>query len=181
MRRTLPLLLALLGSTTQAADPLIWGETSNWSNFETAFDNTDKWQEVQQQLPPYPKPDNFIAISLGPRFGNRFLVDYPSVTAGEDGVVRYSVVVESPSGARTVNFEGMRCATGERKLYAFGHGDYKSGGVWARNRYAKWEPILSRNDYRRELFHHYFCTVDGAAKLPEIQRYLKTGGFYKSE
>ena len=71
----------------------------------------------------------------------------------------------------------MRCSTGERKLYAFG----RKGGEWSRNRYAKWEPIQGRglNDFRNELFHHYFCTVEGPASLPEIRRNLKSGGFYR--
>ena len=103
------------------------------------------------------------------------------MSAGSDGVVRYSVVVKSPAGAETISFEGMRCTTGERKLYAFGRADGKGGGAWSRNRNAKWEPIQTRNDFRGELFYHYFCTVEGAAQLPDIQRNLKSGGFYKQD
>jgi len=182
MRRTLPLLLALFSLTAHAADPLIWGENNR--QFEYDFDeNTKPWQEIQNQLPPYPKPENFFPISLGARSSNQFFVDYASVSASEDGVVRYSVVVKSPSGAETVSFEGMRCTSGERKLYAFGRGDNKGGGEWSRNRNAKWEPIQGRslNDFRRELFYHYFCTVEGAVKLPDIQRNLKSGGLYNRD
>ncbi|MDP2433004.1 MAG: CNP1-like family protein [Pseudomonadota bacterium] len=183
MRRTLPFLLSLLCLTAHAAEnPLIWGEDNKWGQFEYEFDDTAKWNEVQHQLPPYPKPENFIPITLGARSSNQFFVDYASVSAGDDGVVRYGMVVRSPSGAETVSFEGMRCTTGERKLYAFGHKTDK-GGEWSRNRYAKWEPIRGRslNDFRRELFYHYFCTVEDAAKLPDIQRHLKSGGFYRQD
>ena len=179
MRRTLPLLLALVSWAALAAEnPMIWGDSGDWGQFDREFEDSAKWQELQQQLPPYPKPENFIPIPLGARSGNQFFVDYASVSAGKDGVVRYSIVARSPSGAETVSFEGMRCTTGERKLYAFGHDDR---GVWSRNRYAKWEPIQGRslNDFRRELFHHYFCTVEGAVKLSDIQRNLKSGGFYR--
>lgn len=181
MRRSLILFLALTVLPAHAADnPLIWGENANWSEFEYEFDDTAKWSELQHQLPPYPKPDNFIAIPMGGRSSNEFFVDYASVSAGADGVVRYSMVIRSPAGAETVSFEGMRCETGERKLYAFGHANDR-GGEWSRNRYAKWEPIQGRslNDFRRELFYHYFCTVEGAARLPDIQRNLKSGGFYR--
>jgi hypothetical protein len=184
MRRTLPFLLSLCCLTAQAAeDTLIWGENSNWNQFEHEFEDTAKWQELQHQLPPYPRQENFIPIPLGARSSNQFFVDYASVSAGQDGVVRYSVVIRSPSGAETISFEGMRCKTGERKLYAFGHGDGKGGGQWSRNRYAKWEAIQTRslNDFRGELFYHYFCTVEGAAQLPDIQRNLKSGGFYKQD
>jgi hypothetical protein len=182
MRRTLPLLLALFSWAALADEsPLIWGEDNKWGQFESEFDDTAKWQELQHQLPPYPRPENFIPIPLGARSSNQFFVDYTSVSAGKDGVVRYSVVVKSPSGAETVSFEGMRCTTGERKLYAFGHS--ARGGEWSRNRYAKWEPIQGSglNDFRRELFYHFFCIVEGAAQLPDIQRNLKTGGFYNRD
>lgn len=184
MRHLALLLLTLLTCTVHAADTgFIGGEKDKWNQFEYEFDDTAKWQEVQHQLPPYPKADNFIPISLGARSSNQFFVDYASVTASDDGVVRYGMVIKSPSGAETVSFEGMRCTTGERKLYAFGRSDGKGGGEWSRNRHAKWEPIRGRslNDFRRELFYHYFCTVEGAVKLPDIQRHLKSGGFYQQE
>jgi hypothetical protein len=182
MRHALLLLLSLVSLAANAVDPLIWGEQER--QFDYDFDaNTKPWQEIQSLMPAYPKPEHFIAIPLGARSSNQFFIDYPSVTAGEDGVVRYSMVIRSPSGAETISFEGMRCTTGERKLYAFGHGDGKGGGQWSRNRNARWEPIQGRslNDFRRELFYHYFCTVDAPAKLPAIQRNLKTGGKYTSE
>lgn len=181
MRHLSTLLFALLACAAHAADSgFIGGEKDKWGQFEYDFDDNAKWQELQHQLPPYPKPENFIAIPLGARSSNQFFVDFASVTAGDDGVVRYSMVIKSPSGAETVSFEGMRCETGERKLYAFGRASEK-GGEWSRNRYARWEPIQGRslNDFRRELFFHYFCTVEGAAKLPAIQHNLKTGGFYR--
>ena len=184
MHRILTLVFSLLALPLHAADPLIWGETGNWNQFESDFDeNTKAWKEVQGQIPPYPKPENFVPISLGTTSSNRFFVDYASVTASEDGVVRYSIVVKSPAGAETISFEGMRCSTGERKLYAFGRSDGKGGGEWSRNRYPKWEAIQrnSLNDFRRVLFHHYFCTVEGAVKLSDIQRNLKSGGLYNGD
>ncbi len=180
MRLTLPLLLALCALAAHADDPKTWDNSDVWNRFEDKFDDSAKWQEVRQQLPAYPKPEHFIPIVLGARSSNHFYVDYPSVSVGTDGVVRYSMVVESPSGARTVNFEGIRCATGERKLYAFGHDDGHGGGTWSRNRYARWDAITVRsgNDYRNELYNHYFCALDAAASLADIQQSLKSGGHY---
>jgi len=40
-------------------------------------------------------------------------IDSKSLSVGTDGVVRYSVVIVSGSGARNVLFEGLRCATRE--------------------------------------------------------------------
>ena len=43
------------------------------------------------------------------------LIDQRTQAIGEDGVVRYVLVVRSASGAESVSFEGLRCATGERR------------------------------------------------------------------
>ncbi len=178
MRRIYLLVLALLSLPAHAVDPWAWEKGSGGNNtFEGNFDDDTKpWKEVAAQLPAYPKADNLISITVGATSANQFFVDYPSVSADNDGVVRYTILIRSPSGAETVNYEGLRCTTGERKMYAFGH----PGGEWSRNRYAKWEPIQARNQksYRRELFYHYFCTVDAAANLAKIQFLLKSGGFY---
>ena len=60
--------------------------------------------------------------------GQSLFVDEASVHYGSDDVIRYTMVIVSPSGARNVTFEGMRCETGERRLYAFGRAD----GSWSR-------------------------------------------------
>ena len=151
---------------------------AEWGKFEYDFDEDKKpWQEVQAQLPAYPKPENLIPITVSSATSNRFFVDSASVSVGEDNVVRYTVVVRSPSEAQTVNYEGMRCETGERKIYAFGH----EGKEWSRNRYARWEPIKGRQQtgYHRELFFHYFCPGgEGMPVLGKIRYRLKTGGYY---
>lgn len=183
MRRTLAFAtLFLIGAAHAAGSPesWIWGDSYR-GNFEYGFDDNAKaWQEVQTQIPPYPKAENLVAFEVSSATSNKFFVDFPSVSTGADGVVRFTVVVKSPAGAETVSFEGMRCDIGERKLYAFGRSDGKGGGEWSRNRYAKWEVIKDRQQtsYQRELFYHYFCTVEGAADLKFIQRMLKTGGLY---
>ena len=166
-----------------SSQALIWGDSYNLSNFEHDFDeNTKKWTEVQAQLPPYPKKDNLMRFEVSSSTSNTFFIDYPSITVGSDGVVRYTVLIRSPSGAETVNYEGMRCETGERKLYAFGRKN-DAGGEWSRNRYAKWELIPARqaSSHQRELFFHYLCTVDTAGDLKKIQFAVKQGGVRRGE
>lgn len=153
---------------------------AGWSDFEYDFDEDKKpWQEVQAQLPAYPRPDGLVPFEVSAASQNRHYVDEGSLSVGEDGVVRYTVVVRTAGGAENVSFEGMRCATGERKLYAFG----RPNGEWVRNRYARWEPIQTRQatGYHRELFYHYFCTVEGGADLAAIRRNLRRGGLYRDD
>ena len=148
-------------------------------HFDRDFDQDMSWQEVTTQMPAAPKPDNLLEFTLEKNSGYRYFVDGASLSVGDDGVVRYTVIAQSPSGARTVSFEGMRCAEGERKLYAFGHAD----GSWSRNRTAKWESIQARdpNSYQRALFYHYFCVQGVKRTVPELQRVLRAGGVFQRD
>jgi hypothetical protein len=174
MRALLPLMMIL------SLPPALAG----WGDFEYHFDDDKKpWQEVQAQLPAYPRAERLIPFEVSAASRNRHYIDDASLSVGEDGVVRYTVVVRTPGGAENVSFEGMRCETGERKLYAFGRPDGRGGGEWSRNRHARWEPIQARQatGYHRELFYHYLCTVEGKGNLAAIRRYLKQGGLYRSD
>lgn len=113
------------------------------------------WEEVSAQLPPYPKNENLLPFAVSSATSNKFMIDAASLTVGKDGVVRYSVVIESPRGARTVNYEGMRCDTGEYKIYGFGQPD----GKWTENKRAAWEFLKQRSllSYHKALFEDYFC------------------------
>ncbi|HRH81183.1 MAG TPA: CNP1-like family protein [Thiobacillaceae bacterium] len=177
MRSTFPL-LAILALLAPAA------ALSGWGDFEYDFDADKKpWQEVQAQLPAYPKAGHLIPFEVSSASRHKHFIDSTSLSAGEDGVVRYTVVVKTSGGAENVSFEGLRCTTGERKLYAFGRSDGKGGGEWSRNRYARWEPIPARQaaSYQRELFFHYFCTVDGPGDMQVIRRALGQGGIRRGE
>jgi hypothetical protein len=64
-------------------------------------------------------------------------------------------VIEAVGGAKNVSFEGIRCASGERRLYAYGHPD----GTWSKARNAGWETIQFRSllSYQKALYEDYFC------------------------
>lgn len=185
MRYLAIFLLCLCNAQAQAnSEATVWGDSYGLGNFESDFDeNAKAWKEIQSQLPPYPKAEGLIEFDVSAATSNRFYIDYNSLSVGKDGVVRYAVLIRSPTGAETVNFEGMRCETGERKLYAFGRQDGKGGGEWSRNRYARWDPIPARqaSSHQRELFFHYLCTVDTAGDLQKIQYAVKRGGVRRGD
>ena len=163
-KRLVPLLLLFLSAPALAE-----------FSFEYDFDaHVKPWKEIQASLPAAPKAGDLVPLDLGPATHNRFSVDRASVSVGPDRVVRYTVVIRTEGGARNVDYEGMRCATAEQKIYAFGRAD----GKWSRNDYARWAPIRFHgpNDYQGELFQHYFCTVGGAADMTVIRRALAGGG-----
>lgn len=132
------------------------------------------WVEVKSELPPYPKPENLIAFQVSPADPNRYFVDAASISVGRDGVVRYTVVIKSPAGAQNVLFEGIRCDTRSRKLYAFGHRD----GTWSKPRDSEWKPIeaLRQSQYQRMLYSDFFCPGGIIVKSPaEAISALKAG------
>src|SRR3569623_629542 len=108
------------------------------SNFEEDFDDQDNpWQEFAVHLPAPPLPANLVPFYVSPTATQSFAIDAKSVSVGADGVVRYTMVASSPSGAKSISYEGIRCQLQQKKLYAFGHPD----GTWSRSRRDQWEPL----------------------------------------
>jgi hypothetical protein len=164
----LVLSLAVLPAWADSNDSLIFGNSPE-NQFE---DESKPWQEVQALLPAYPKQENLLAFSVSSATSNRYAIDSASLSVGTDGVVRYTVVIDSPRGARTVNFEGMRCDPSEYKIYAFGHADNN----WSKNPHAKWEPYKLRSllSYHKSLYENYFCPNGiGVRNAAEAARNLK--------
>jgi hypothetical protein len=145
---------------------LLAGAASAQSHFEEEFDDADKpWQEIAIQLPAAPKPENLLSFYVSSTATQIFAIDAASISLGEDGVVRYVLVSTSEAGAKNVSYEGIRCSTYEKKLYAFGRPD----GTWSRSRRDRWERITTNASNRQHaaLAKDYFCeglTVAGDAK-----------------
>ncbi|MDR2788211.1 MAG: CNP1-like family protein [Candidatus Accumulibacter sp.] len=113
-------------------------------------------REAEVHLPAFPEPENLIPFTVGSVRGTHFSIDEKSISVDSDGTIRYSLVVISPSGARNVSFEGMRCATGERRAYAFGRPDR----TWSKARSDKWIRIQGgNNSHHVALFADYFCAI----------------------
>ncbi|KAF3998643.1 CNP1-like family protein [Glaciimonas immobilis] len=124
--------------------------------FDDDFDNEVKtWQELAVQLPPQPQAANLVPFYVSPTSTMKFAIDVKSITAGSDGVVRYTLVSTSSAGAENISYEGIRCQTAERKLYAFGHKE----GNWSRARLSKWQQItdVSANRQHAALFQDFLC------------------------
>jgi hypothetical protein len=144
------------------------------SQFDEDFDDENKpWEEITVQLPPAPKSENLLSFYVSPTATQKFAVDSQSINVGKDGVVRYILVSVSPEGAKNVSYEGIRCATFEKKVYAIGRDD----GTWARSRRDQWEMIVrgGANRQHAALALDYFCsnlTVAGNEK--EMIKRLKT-------
>lgn len=171
MRRGSKSLAALFA----AGGVVLWG--SSWGQpqekkYGESFEEEKPWVEVEAVLPEYPKPENLVQFYVGAVASNIFLVDAKSLSVGEDGVVRYVIVIKTSGGATNVSFEGVRCKTKERRLYALGRGD----NSWARARTKDWADIRP-GSYQAILYKEYFCPRGVALyKAEEGVDALRRGG-----
>ena len=142
--------------------------------FDEGRGERDGKVEAAVQLPPYPKPENYLPFELNVTAPFAFFVDAKSISVAADGVVRYTVIAKSADGALNISYEGMRCAERKFRVYAFG----SSGNTWFEVRHSKWEPIRgeTRNAQRTVLYSDFFCPVTGnIATAEQGVRALKIG------
>lgn len=148
-----------------AALALISGSVSGGLLLEADPD----WQEAEVTMPPPPEEARLRAFFVSSGSPNSFFVDEGSVSVGEDRVVRYTLVIRTPGGAENITFEGLRCETGERRIYASG----RRNGEWTPMKNSTWQRI-SDNTYNRPhaaLAHEHFC--DGPAPPRDLAHALR--------
>jgi hypothetical protein len=106
-------------------------------------------------LPEYPREERLVPFFVSSASSFKFFIDAPSLSTGTDGVVRYALVVRSAAGAESITYEGMRCATGEVRIYATG-----VGGKWS-SAAGAWRRIEPRSVQRwhNALYQEYFCPL----------------------
>ncbi len=123
--------------------------------FKDEFESDKPWIEQMTQLPAYPEEKNLLAFDAGAATSNQYLVDTTSIRIGGDGVIRFSLIIKSSNGAENVSYEGIRCATNERKIYALGRNDK----TWTQPRISEWQKLdFVRQFYaQRELSKNIFC------------------------
>ncbi len=129
---------------------------AQWRMFDPEFDEDKKpWAEIEAKLPLAPRPKHLIPFEAGGATPHRFYIDAPSLSVGEDGIVRYTMVVKAAGGATNVTFEGIRCETREYKRYAVGRAD----GKWTRARESQWRRVEYKelNRQHHVLYSDFFC------------------------
>jgi len=161
-------LICLANAAFLAASLIGCSSSKPPSAFEQDFDDDTKtWKEIQTQLPVAPRDEDLVGFSVGGASTYRFAVDRKALSIGSDGVFRYTLVATSAQGARNVSYEGIRCETAEKKIYAIGQRD----GAWVKSRNAAWSKIeeVGINRQHAALMKEYFCP-DGSAqqKLSDV-------------
>jgi hypothetical protein len=146
--------------------------------FTYLLDRKTTWAEDKiETLPPLPQASNLLPFNVSQNTPLTFAVDKSTLTVGNDGVVRYVVVVTSPAGARNVNYEGIRCDTYEWRRYA-SINDEQNG--WDQGVAFDFKRIENGelNAYQAALYQDYFCTsklpVGTAKQIVENIQYKRT-------
>jgi hypothetical protein len=132
------------------------------TTFQYLLDRHGDWTENKvETLPPLPRDENLIPFDVSQNTPLHFAVDAKSITVGTDGVVRYTVVITSQSGAHNVNYEGIRCDNYEWRLYGGLNADHDG---WDRTVANDWARIENGelNAYHAALYQDYFCS----SKMP---------------
>jgi hypothetical protein len=130
----------------------------NWGEDGPSRDNDVEdtpWTEQGVGMPAYPEQSHLVGVPVQiPSSKLEMFIDERSLTAGDDGVARYVLVLRSPSGAENVFYEGIRCATRELRSYAYG----SSRATW-QSVDAAWAPIqdTGMGRYREQLYRYYLC------------------------
>jgi hypothetical protein len=122
-------------------------------------------QEIDWQLPAPPVAGNLLPFYVSHTTRQSFAIDAMSLTVDTDGIIRYTIIGTSAGGAKNISYEGIRCHSFEKRLYATGNAD----GTWTRARSSEWLPIAvtGTNLQHAELAQNYLCsggTIAGKAK-----------------
>ena len=135
-----------------------------------------EWVEESITPPDYPRDEDLIPVEMAAS-SNRFFVDGKTLSLGADGVMRYTMVIRSSGGALNVTYEGLRCETRERKLYALGRKD----GTWGAARSSKkWTAVTESGTrtYQSVLMKDFFCPQQVSVKTTEEAVSALRAGFH---
>ncbi len=125
---------------------LAWGMAGN--TLAQGFFEGKPWTE--SEVPPPPPVDftKLIAFNMAPGMALAYGVDPATVKISKsDSLVRYVMVATSPSGARNVMYEAIRCSTAEFKTYA----RYSSDGQWRPVEDPEWRSMLNNMQSKHAL------------------------------
>lgn len=133
------------------------------------LDDDPEWKEGEYALPSPPSESALRPVQVDGVAPGRFMIDTGSLAVGGDGVIRYVLVSRARSGAESVTFEGIRCNSGERRIYASGRTD----GSWVAMKNSPWVPLAvrARGEPRAALARLLFC--DGPAPARDRDEVLR--------
>jgi len=166
--------LMLLGFVTSGsvADESLFKTFGDDYLLDNEFKKT-KEKKVDTIIPAFPKNKDLIPIQME-HATRKFYIDAKSLSVPKDQIPRYTVVIESPSGTRSVYYEAVRCHDKHYKTYAYGDVKKKKFIVLQN---PQWKAITNTTGpfrYRTDLVGVFMCNQEVARrKVREIVQALK--------
>lgn len=169
----------LTGSAAVFAD--VWDK---WDSHKQDYQENEGvedfvWKEGSNNLPGYPDNDDLLEVAGPQAYQNyQYLIDAENLIVGADGVVRYSIVIRSSSGADNVMHDGIRCTTNQIKNYAYGSTGMDGKKKFIPKLNAVWRPFRATGitAYGSILASNYYCSHEGfPLKRHEIIQNIKYG------
>ena len=113
------------------------------------------WEETEVKIPTAPPSKDLKPFYVSGTTQLNFALDATSIAFGKDEVIRYVVVITTPSGAQQVSYEGIRCEKYEWRLYA----TMQKDGGWHKSASSRWQLIRNtgHNSYHAALVRDAFC------------------------
>ena len=109
----------------------------SWSALAQLRDTDPDWKESSIPPPPEFQAERMLPLDMPRHITTRIGIDPETLRITEDGIVRYVMVAPTPGGSVNASYEGIRCLTGEVKVYA----RYASSGTWRALPDATWKPL----------------------------------------
>lgn len=183
MKRLFILLLSFVVSSPlhaeDATDPY---DHLRGENDRDRFDFDDSlvapWKEQKGAIPAVSlQALKKLTIDHGPIDASLYL-DQNSIRVNKkDRVVRYWIAIKSGKRIGSLNYEGLRCSTGEYRSYAYASPQDSTRVTPLKN--SRWKSIrpTGSRDYHRELADNYLCSTGVPRTLEGIRASL--GGNYQ--
>jgi CNP1-like family len=145
--------------------------TGAWAQSGNGLDNPD-WKEAQTPPPPAFAKDQVIALDMPPFVSLKVGVDPSTIVVGDDGVVRYVIVMTNATGSVNAVYEGIRCITDEVKTYA----RWTSSGTWSLVSDPQWKALNDNmpSQHAKAFARQGGCQSRLATSKNEILRALKS-------
>ena len=138
--------------------------------------NDPDWKESDTPPPPSFDVNRLVPFEVSPNTALKWGFDPAVMKITGDGIVRYVVVAQSPSGVVNAMYEAIRCATGEWKSYA----RYNKDSGWTATTDSQWTSMYAYQPSKHalRLAQQGVCTGSAPAiSVADVIRSVKKGSF----
>lgn len=159
---------ALIAAVVATSVAIIAAPVYAQGNDKTGDEKVVKvWVDSPIVLPPAPATDNLLRFYSNDN--QSFFIDSKSISIAGDGSLRYTLVSTSQAGAKNVSYEGLRCDTNEKRLFAFGRAD----GSWSNSRRNTWDEFSNKgvNKQHSTLAWDFVC--DGSSIAGNVDKIIQ--------